>query len=191
MTKHPRFRRFLWYFFKTLSVLFFPVKLTGTLPEAPYVLALNHQSFMDAVAVFLFMPDNVRFMAKKELFKHRFGSLVISTAGAFPVDRDGTDMDALRTSLKTLKDGAPLVIFPEGHRYTDGQVHELKEGAAFIALRAGVPVQTGRMFSKYRPFHSIRIKLGELIHAARLTSSADIKALTENIKRGIEDISEA
>ena len=157
---YPRFRKFLWYFFKTLSVLFFPVKLEGKLPSGAYLLALNHQSFMDAVAVFLVMPENVRFMAKKQLFKHKFGALVISTAGAFPVDREGTDMDALRTSLKTLKDGAPLVIFPEGHRYKDGQVHELKE-----------------------------IKLGELIPAARLTSSADMKRLTARIKEGIEGIS--
>lgn len=189
MTEHPRFRKFLWYFFKTLSVLFFPVKLEGRLPEGAYVLALNHQSFMDAVAVFLFMPENVRFMAKKQLFKHKFGSLVIRTAGAFPVDREGTDMDALRTSLKTLKDNAPLVIFPEGHRYRNGQVHELKEGASFIALRAQVPVQTGRIFSRYLPFCPIRIKLGELIPAARLTSSRDMKELTEKIKKGIEGIS--
>ena len=186
---YPRFRKFLWYFFKTLSVLFFPVKLEGKLPTGAYLLALNHQSFMDAVAVFLVMPENVRFMAKKQLFKHRFGALVISTAGAFPVDREGTDMDALRTSLKTLKDGAPLVIFPEGHRYKDGQVHELKEGASFIALRAQVPVQTGRIFSRYLPFCPIKIKLGELIPAARLTSSADMKRLTARIKEGIEKIS--
>jgi len=128
-------------------------------------------------------------MAKKQLFKHKFGALVISTAGAFPVDREGTDMDALRTSLKTLKDGAPLVIFPEGHRYKDGQVHELKEGASFIALRAQVPVQTGRIFSRYLPFCPIKIKLGELIPAARLTSSADMKRLTARIKEGIEKIS--
>ena len=170
-------------------MLFFPVKLEGKLPTGAYLLALNHQSFMDAVAVFLVMPENVRFMAKKQLFKHRFGALVISTAGAFPVDREGTDMDALRTSLKTLKDGAPLVIFPEGHRYKDGQVHELKEGASFIALRAQVPVQTGRIFSRYLPFCPIKIKLGELIPAARLTSSADMKRLTAQIKEGIEGIS--
>ena len=186
---YPRFRKFLWYFFKTLSVLFFPVKLEGKLPSGAYLLALNHQSFMDAVAVFLVMPENVRFMAKKQLFKHKFGALVISTAGAFPVDREGTDMDALRTSLKTLKDGAPLVIFPEGHRYKDGQVHELKEGASFIALRAQVPVQTGRIFSRYLPFCPIKIKLGELIPAARQTSSADMKRLTAQIKEGIEKIS--
>ena len=189
MTEHKRFRRFLWYFFKTLSVLFFPVKLEGKLPEGAYLLALNHQSFLDAIAVFLVMPENVRFMAKKQLFGHKFVSLVITTAGAFPVDRENTDMDALRTSLTALKDGSPLVIFPEGHRYKDGQVHELKEGASFIALRAQVPVQTGRIFSRYLPFCPVRIKLGELIPAARLTSSKDMKELTERIKAGIEAVS--
>ena len=64
MTEHPRFRKFLWYFFKTLSVLFFPVKLEGRLPEGAYVLALNHQSFLDAIAVFLVLVRKLKDRSK-------------------------------------------------------------------------------------------------------------------------------
>ena len=77
---------------------------------------------------------------RKELFENRFMNRVMTWLGAFPVSRGESDLSAMRTSLKLLADGEALGIFPEGHRYVDGEMHEFGNGLALIALRSGAPV---------------------------------------------------
>ena len=171
--------------------VFHPIKVTGRehIPrEGAFILALNHLSFRDAFTAFLLMPDDAKYMAKKELF--RFGPLrwFIQKIGAFPVDRENNDLNAMRTALNVLKEGHPLVIFPEGHRYGDGQIHEIKPGAAFIALRAGVPVIPARIHTHYRPFCRVRVAVGEPIPAEGKASSEGLRLHTDKIRQGLEAI---
>ncbi|HUD98906.1 MAG TPA: lysophospholipid acyltransferase family protein, partial [Bryobacteraceae bacterium] len=106
-----------------------------------YVLVANHSSYMDTPAVLLF-PLQIRFFAKRGLFKIPLLGGHLRRAGHLPVVRENP-----RASLKSLSEGARLirergisvVLFPEGGRSPAG-LREFKEGAAYLAIKAGVPV---------------------------------------------------
>jgi 1-acyl-sn-glycerol-3-phosphate acyltransferase len=110
-------------------------------PGASYVFAANHRSYMDTPVVLASAPVEFRFFAKQGLFQVPFLGTHLKRAGHIPVFRG----DA-RASVKSMTLGAQLVrergisllLFPEGGR-TDGEMREFKEGAAYLAIKAGVP----------------------------------------------------
>ena len=81
-------------------------------------------------------------MAKQESFKIPGLNLILKGVGAYPVNRGGADVGAIRRTIAMLQDGKAVGMFPQGHRYTgqDPRNTEIKSGAAMIAVRAGVPV---------------------------------------------------
>lgn len=110
-------------------------------PGAAYVFVANHLSYMDIPVLFACLPVKIRFLAKKSLFWVPFLGFHLKRAGHIPVDRGNT-----RASLKTLaqaarrvrEGGISVLIFPEGGR-SPGAMREFKEGAAYVAIKAGVP----------------------------------------------------
>ncbi len=111
--------------------------------QGSYVFAANHASYMDTPVAFAMIPLQFRFLAKHGLFKIPFLGNHLTKAGHIPVIRNDP-----RSSVKTLQvaadtiqqKGISLLIFPEGGRSHDGVLQELKEGAAYIAIKAGVPL---------------------------------------------------
>jgi len=77
-------------------------------------------------------------MAKKELFEHKYLGWLIAALGAFPVNREGVDMTAIKTAMRCIKDGKKLVIFPQGTR--GAAAGEAKEGAAMLAVKTHAPI---------------------------------------------------
>ncbi|MHB1340314.1 MAG: lysophospholipid acyltransferase family protein [Coriobacteriia bacterium] len=104
------------------------------------LLAGNHRSYMDPVILWCVSPRFVHFMAKKELFESRFYGWLLPRLWAFGVDRSGADRAAITQATTFLESGDLVGIFPEGTRSTDGGLGEAHGGAAFVALRADVPV---------------------------------------------------
>ena len=112
-------------------------------PHRSYVIASNHLSYMDTPVVLANVPARFRFLAKRGLFKIPLLGTHLGQAGHIPVHRDDP-----RASVKTMqiaaeaiqKRGTSLLIFPEGGRSHDGRLGSFKEGAAYIAIRAGVPI---------------------------------------------------
>jgi len=110
--------------------------------KATYVFVSNHASYMDIPAILTRLPFQFRFFAKKGLFKIPFLGTHLKRAGHLPVDRSNA-----RHSLKSMTEGARIIaerrtsvlLFPEGGRAPKG-LREFKEGAAYIAIKAGVPV---------------------------------------------------
>lgn len=109
------------------------VPVAGT----PLVVAANHVSSLDPFLVARALPPGrfLQFMAKKELFVPLIGD-VIRAGGSFPVDRSGNDLGAVRTSLRILKAGGTVGIFPQGTR-GGGELHG---GAALIAAKGRAPI---------------------------------------------------
>ena len=81
--------------------------------EGGVVLCCNHMSNFDPTTMAAFVKRPVRYIAKKELFEKRWSAKLLSSLGAFPVDRQTTDMKALKTAIKLLKNGEALGIFAE------------------------------------------------------------------------------
>ncbi len=111
-------------------------------PDASYVFAANHLSYMDTPLVIAHIPSQFRFLAKKSLFVVPFIGYHLKRAGHIPVPRGNA-----RASLKTMTEAARIVrergvsvlVFPEGGR-SPGPMEDFKEGAAYIAIKAGVPI---------------------------------------------------
>ena len=79
-------------------------------------------------------------MGKQALFDVPVLGWIFKVLGGFPVQRDGTDRKALRESIAMLEGGEILLVYPEGTRQSGPKIQPLQPGAAYLALRAGVPI---------------------------------------------------
>ena len=105
-----------------------------------FVLAPSHRSMMDILFTARVTPRRVRFMGKASLFKVPVLGAFFSALGGFPVARDGTDRKAVRDSVTMLEAGDVLCVYPEGTRQNGPKIQPLQPGAAYLALRASVPI---------------------------------------------------
>jgi 1-acyl-sn-glycerol-3-phosphate acyltransferase len=105
-----------------------------------FVLAPVHRSNMDTPISACLTRRRLRFMGKDSLWRHRLPAWFLSSLGGFPVTRGTADREALRRCIAVLEAGEPLVLFPEGERKSGPVVQPLFDGAAYVALRAGVPI---------------------------------------------------
>lgn len=107
-----------------------------------FLIAANHQTYIDPVWICLPMRRKFRFMALDKAFEWRFIGRLITYLGAFPVSIEiGGTLRAMKQALRALRDGAALTVFPEGAReFADGEMFPFKTGAVRIALQAGVPI---------------------------------------------------
>lgn len=104
----------------------------------PAILAANHVGVLDGPLLGIFTPRPVHSLTKREMFVGRTGRLM-HRAGQIPVERFVVDPLAIRTSLRVLRDGGLVGVFPEGTR-GDGELHRFHHGAAYLALVSGAPV---------------------------------------------------
>jgi 1-acyl-sn-glycerol-3-phosphate acyltransferase len=105
-----------------------------------YVLAPVHRSNMDTPIAACVTRRRLRFMGKDSLWKHQPAAWLLSALGGFPVSRGTADREALQRCIAILEVGEPLVLFPEGERKSGPVVQPLFDGAAYVALKAGVPI---------------------------------------------------
>lgn len=113
------------------------------IPEGGALLAGNHVSYLDPVLLWCKSPRPVHFMAKSELFVKGFTAWLLPRVWSFPVNRGEPDRTAITTATELLRAGELVGVFPEGSRRgadAEDEVGQAHGGAAFIALRAGVPI---------------------------------------------------
>jgi len=111
-----------------LARVLFGVQVIGgdRLPRSGvYIVAPSHRSVLDIPLAAAVTARRLRFLAKREIFHGRFWTWVFDELGAVPVDRTGNDRAALRAIEGALRDGEPVVIFPEGTRRADPQLGPL------------------------------------------------------------------
>lgn len=144
------------------KILFFvTVKGEENIPkEGAAILAANHTSFWDAPIILTATKRPMRTMAKAELFDHKLLAPFLRMGGAFPVHRGNADITAIKTALRTLKNGEIFAIFPTGTRIKDGE-GEAKAGVAMIASKSGAPVVPVAIRGGYRLFKKVTIHIGE------------------------------
>lgn len=133
------------------------------IPEGPCMLCCNHSCFSDPVWVIVYgkLSHLPRIMAKQELMKLPVLGWLYRKLGAFPVDRGTTDLKAVQTTLKTLREGNRVLIFPEGTRVRKGKKVEAHSGALLMANRAKVPVVPIYVSTKKHLFSPILLRFGE------------------------------
>jgi 1-acyl-sn-glycerol-3-phosphate acyltransferase len=111
-------------------------------PGAAYVFASNHASALDILALLAVLPTNFRWIAKKELFSLPIFGPSLKAAGYIAIDRSDrrSALQALLAASERIKNGASVVIFPEGTRSLDGKLLPFKPGGLMLAQRSGRPV---------------------------------------------------
>jgi 1-acyl-sn-glycerol-3-phosphate acyltransferase len=105
-----------------------------------YIVAPTHRSILDVPFTAFITTRPIRFLAKDDLFSPRWAAWIFERLGAVRVERGTADRGALRVLEATLRAGEPVAIFPEGTRESGEQIGELFDGAAYLAVKLGVPI---------------------------------------------------
>ncbi len=136
-----------YYVLRFLSFLilkiFFRIEASGTenIPESGgFILASNHVSHLDPIALGVSCPRDLSYMARDDLFFNPIFSWLLTSCNAFPVKRNSADFSALKEAIVRVKSGGGLVIFPEGTRKPNGISLQPQAGIGFLASKLNVPV---------------------------------------------------
>lgn len=105
-----------------------------------FILASNHVSYLDPIAVGVACPRPLTFMARGSLFKHWLMGWFMRNMGVIPLQHEQGNVVAIRAAVRRLRQGHALAIFPEGGRQISGELSQAKRGVGLIAVMAGVPI---------------------------------------------------
>ena len=145
--------------------ILWPYRYTGraAIPEGAAVVCANHSSFIDPILVALAFGRKhfLHFMAKAELFKVPVLNWVMRKAGAYGVNRGANDISAVRTSMKFLKAGEKILIFPEGTRVSEDDAVEARNGAIRLASKLRVPIVPVHVPRRKKLFSRVYINIGQ------------------------------
>ncbi|SFX01257.1 1-acyl-sn-glycerol-3-phosphate acyltransferase [Thermoactinomyces sp. DSM 45891] len=164
--------------------VFFPYEVIGVekFPKSGgTVVSPNHISNLDPPLLGISLPRQVHFMAKEEMFRVPIIKKALYIVGTFPVKRGGGDSQALKASIRILREGKVLGIFPQGTRDNSGEIRKVHVGAAMFALRTNSPLVPVAIIGPYRLFRKIRIVYGEPILPAEYL--VDGKSTSDGVDR--------
>jgi 1-acyl-sn-glycerol-3-phosphate acyltransferase len=144
------------------------------------VFASNHTSYIDTPVIFASIPLQFRILAKKDLWPIPFIGWYLHRSGQIPIDTSNprASLSSLGVAAKALRSGMPLFVFPEGGRTSDGEMRPFLSGAAYLAIRAQVPLVPMALSGVYDllPIHTrhfypadLTLNVGEPIETTGMT----------------------
>ncbi len=159
--------------------------------HASAVFACNHLSYMDTPALFASLPFQFRILANHYLFRSPFIGWYLTRSGQVPIDQSSmrSQIAGLMKGVATLKAGMPILIFPDGSRASDGHVRQFLSGAAYMAIKAQVPLVPLTLVGTYEllPMHTyhlaprpLMLVVCEAIDTTGMTTR-DADALTQRL----------
>ncbi|WP_306485190.1 1-acyl-sn-glycerol-3-phosphate acyltransferase [Anaerococcus sp.] len=178
---------FLVVLLKIICIPIFRIRVKGleNIEETDKIIVCaNHKSLLDPIFLAISLPQRIYFMAKKELFDKPFVGGFLKALGAFPVDRFGRDLKALRASVALVNEEKILGIFPEGTRVKEAKRENVKDGVAFIALKAKADIMPVEIISTYKPFRKSEILIKKPIAVnefASLKNKEAMKKMTDRV----------
>lgn len=155
--------------------------------EGPLIYCGNHRSYADPPLIVVTAKRHVRFLAKEELKKNPLFAFLGVVFGGIYVKRDSKDVSALKTTLKALKNGECVALFPEGTRNGLEKGEKVKEGAAFFAVRTGAKVIPVGISGGGKPFKQMTIKYGKPLDFSNKTKD-DLDEITDEIMKNIIEL---
>jgi 1-acyl-sn-glycerol-3-phosphate acyltransferase len=179
-----------WYVFlhriaQIVSVLAYKVRYTGirNLPANGGVLMVsNHQSHFDPPLVGMASHRRMNYLARSSLFTFAPFRWLINSLDAIPIEREGMGLGGIKESLRRLKRGEIVVMFPEGTRTRNGQVGTFRAGFTTLARRSGaaiMPVAIEGAFAAWPRWHKLP-RLGRIhVHYGPPITPEEIARLDE------------
>ncbi|MBI5280714.1 MAG: 1-acyl-sn-glycerol-3-phosphate acyltransferase [Candidatus Solibacter usitatus] len=136
-------------------------------PHASYVVCPNHVSYFDTPVLLSYIPANFRFLAKQELFAIPFIGGHLRRAGniSVPLEDPRAALRVLSAAGKAMRErGLSMLVFPEGGRSESGELEEFKDGAAYLAIKGGVPILPVAIIGvrNVLPMHSHHVRPGRV-----------------------------
>jgi len=193
----------LWYEFlkrvlQLVAILGCRVRHSGlhNIPAEGGVLVVsNHQSHLDPPLVGIGCPRRMNYVARDTLFRIAPLGWLLSSVDSIPIDREGIGLGGIKESLKRLKRGEMVVIFPEGTRSSDGEIHPFRPGFTALAVRskaAILPVAIDGAFAawprwqKFPGLGRIRVHFGEPILPGEF-AGRDERDLLAEVERRVRE----
>lgn len=178
-----------------------PVKVSGLEKidtSKPHVYAVTHGSALDIPVLYVYLPFQFRILFKKELLSYPIIGWHLKRSGQVCIDQQAPSRSiaSIRSALKSLIAGMPLVIFPEGGRTPDGQIKPFLPGAFFLAIKAQVDIVPVALVGTYEllPMNTYHIKsrplemrVGEPISTVG-TDLRHMEGLSGKVQKALEDL---
>ena len=173
-------------------VLVHRVKVLGTenIPKdkkEPLIYCGNHRTYADPPLMLVTAKRHVRFLGKEELRKNPFFAFLGATFDGIYVKRDSKDLNALKTTLKALKNNESIALFPEGTRNGLEKGEKVKEGAAYFAVKSGARVIPVGIKGGGKPFSKMTIKYGKPLDF-KGKGKEDLDGITNEIMKNILEL---
>ena len=137
--------------------------------DGPFIVCANHISAMDPIMIAVALKHvQTHYLAKESIFKNKIAGWFFRNLGMIPVTRSGNDVGALKTTIKNLKEGRSIGIFPQGTRHPgkDPRDTKLRGGVGMIQAYSGasiLPIYIETKDNRVKFFRKITVVLGEVI----------------------------
>lgn len=142
-------------FFRAVARGLFDYRVVGAEKlqfSGPAIIASNHVSFLDPPLVASTFDEVVHSFARKTLFDHPLAGMILRSWQVVAVDRDKPDTAALKATIRLLRAGKKVLMFPEGTRSRDGQPQAAEAGIGLFIAKSGAPVLPVRLFGAYEAY---------------------------------------
>lgn len=157
-------------------------------PRGSALFILNHTWWLDApMLCLLCVRRRIHAIAAAEMFTGAM-RLGLKALRCIPVDRASTDISFMRKSLQVLRGDGCVAIFPEGILNPSGELLPFKQGAAMLALQAGVPVVPLYSLGNYQPFQRLQLIFGKPIVLSQRASAAGVQAATKELEEAMAQL---
>ena len=186
------------FLFKIIAIILYRPKIVGkeNLPkDTGALLCPNHVHNLDSAVIVAMFKRKVNVLAKEELFKNRFICWLADLFGIYPVKRGKADLQAIKISLKLLKNDELLLMFPEGTRHGLDKGKKPKNGAVLIAATAGKPIIPIGIQGSFKPFRKVIVNIGKPIDYSQYSEEVKEKEqaskLTQELMQEIVKLRDA
>jgi 1-acyl-sn-glycerol-3-phosphate acyltransferase len=198
--QHPYFWDGLKIICRVGATLLFDLKAWGThhVPKkGGAIIVSNHQSFLDPILLGVRLRRPVSYMARSDLFSKPAFTWLIRQLNAFPVRRGESDLGAMKQAIARVQQGRVLIMFPEGTRTSDGNVHALQPGIGLLARRADVPVIPAVIDGSFAAWprgqflpypHPIRVMYGAPLAIEGLKASQIVELIGQTLPKMLDEL---
>ncbi|KXB67781.1 Acyltransferase [Parvimonas sp. KA00067] len=172
--------RFLVAIVSVLVKIIYRVKVNGIenfKDDKPIIISANHTHIFDPVILAMLTKRQIFFLSKKEIFEKKLSAKFFTKLGVIPIDRENTDLKAIKSCFRVIRNGDLLGIFPEGTRVKTIDINNMKKGVALIALKNKVNILPIHIEASYKIFSKITVDVYPMIETNNFENMEDSEAI--------------